>query len=171
MTEIMVGGFYQNGILRTLPHTNAGAPTSGTSGTQAGQAGVGSLLVDTTNAVLYQNTGTIASPNWAPVLVNSTADGITAGATQTQAGATQLTANNSNVTTNAAAGNGVRLPVSYAGADFTVSNATANALQVYGGGTDTINGVVTTTGVSIPANKNAEFFCFTAGALRMQLSA
>jgi hypothetical protein len=44
--------------------TNAGAPTSGTSGTYVGQAGIGALLIDTTNGVLYQNTGTLASPTW-----------------------------------------------------------------------------------------------------------
>lgn len=58
--------------------TNSGAPTSGTSGTFAGQAGVGALLIDYTNAVLYINIGTLASPTWAtlaegsqPVSVNT----------------------------------------------------------------------------------------------------
>ncbi len=44
--------------------TNAGAPTSGTSGTYAGQAGPGSILIDFTNANLYVNAGTLASPTW-----------------------------------------------------------------------------------------------------------
>ncbi len=44
----------------------AGAPTDGTSGTAAGQAGPGSLLIDTTNNVLYSNAGTKASPSWVP---------------------------------------------------------------------------------------------------------
>lgn len=44
--------------------TNAGAPTSGTSGTFAGQAGIGALLIDFTNGVLYINIGTLASPTW-----------------------------------------------------------------------------------------------------------
>lgn len=43
---------------------NAGAPTSGTSGTGAGWAGKGSLCADSTNGTLYQNTGTKASPTW-----------------------------------------------------------------------------------------------------------
>jgi hypothetical protein len=43
---------------------NAGAPTNGTSGTFAGQAGPGALLIDFTNAVLYINIGTLASPTW-----------------------------------------------------------------------------------------------------------
>lgn len=44
--------------------TNAGAPTSGTSGTGAGTAGPGSLCIDYTNAKLYINTNTKASPTW-----------------------------------------------------------------------------------------------------------
>lgn len=45
----------------------AGAPVNGTSGTYAGVARKGSLLVDTTNAVLYINTNTQASPTWTVV--------------------------------------------------------------------------------------------------------
>src|SRR6266545_6415295 len=44
--------------------TNAGAPTSGTSGTYVGQAGPGALLIDTTNGVLYINSNTLLSPTW-----------------------------------------------------------------------------------------------------------
>ncbi len=47
--------------------TNAGAPTSGTSGTLVGIAQPGSLLIDTTNKALYQNTNTAASPTWTAV--------------------------------------------------------------------------------------------------------
>ena len=43
---------------------NAGTPTNGTSGTGVGFAGPGSLCSDYTNAVLYINTGTKASPTW-----------------------------------------------------------------------------------------------------------
>jgi hypothetical protein len=46
---------------------NAGAPTSGTSGTAVNLAGPGCLLVDTTNAFLYINTNTKASPTWTKV--------------------------------------------------------------------------------------------------------
>ena len=44
--------------------SNAGTPTDGTSGTGAGFAGPGSLVTDTTNAVLYINSNTKASPTW-----------------------------------------------------------------------------------------------------------
>lgn len=46
---------------------NAGAPTNGTAGTLNGDAEPGSLLVDTTNAKLYINTNTKASPTWTVV--------------------------------------------------------------------------------------------------------
>lgn len=44
--------------------TNAGTPSSGTSGTFAGQAGPGAVLIDYTNGVMYQNIGTSLSPTW-----------------------------------------------------------------------------------------------------------
>jgi len=50
-----------------LVFSNAGAPSDGTSGTYAGLAGTGSLLTDTTNAKLYINTNTLASPTWTVV--------------------------------------------------------------------------------------------------------
>lgn len=46
---------------------NAGAPTDGTSGTQKGFAAKGALLVDSSNGILYINTGTLASPTWTKV--------------------------------------------------------------------------------------------------------
>jgi len=42
----------------------AGAPTSGGSGTGKGIAGTGSLYLDRTNGVIYQNSGTLNSPTW-----------------------------------------------------------------------------------------------------------
>lgn len=44
---------------------NAGAPTDGVTG--AGVLSKGALLRDTTNAVLYINTGTKATPAWTKV--------------------------------------------------------------------------------------------------------
>lgn len=43
---------------------NAGAPTGSTF---AGQAAKGAVLIDTVNAILYQNTGTQAAPTWTKV--------------------------------------------------------------------------------------------------------
>lgn len=45
-------------------YKNAGAPTNGGSGTLANVASKGALLVDTTNAKAYVNTGTLSSPTW-----------------------------------------------------------------------------------------------------------
>jgi hypothetical protein len=57
-----VGGLLmRNGVIQI---TGLGAPTNGTSGTAAGQAGPGSVYVDATNAVEYLNIGTKASPTW-----------------------------------------------------------------------------------------------------------
>ena len=49
----------------------AGAPTDGTSGTGLGK-GVGSLYIDVTNAKLYINTNTAASPTWTVVGAQTT---------------------------------------------------------------------------------------------------
>ena len=52
--------------------TKAGTPTDGTSGTGAGTAGPGSLCADYTNAKLYINTNTKASPLWTVVGAQTT---------------------------------------------------------------------------------------------------
>lgn len=63
-------------MLRALVNNNvpiltfSGAPTSGTSGTFAGQAGPGAILIDYLNGNQYANTGTLLSPTW------SLADGV-----------------------------------------------------------------------------------------------
>jgi len=44
--------------------TTPGAPVDGTSGTGAGKAGKGCLLIRTDTGVLYINTNTKASPTW-----------------------------------------------------------------------------------------------------------
>lgn len=49
------------------PFTFAGTPVDGTSGTLVGIAQKGALLIDTTNAVLFINTNTQASPTWTMV--------------------------------------------------------------------------------------------------------
>jgi hypothetical protein len=60
--------FYLKAPLRLVQDVvvlvNDGAPTSGPTGTGNGVAGKGSLYIDTTNGVLYINTGTMASPTW-----------------------------------------------------------------------------------------------------------
>ena len=51
----------------------AGVPAAGTSGTYAGHADPGDLIIDVTNKTLYQNTNTLASPTWTQI----TAGGVT----------------------------------------------------------------------------------------------
>ena len=46
---------------------NAGVPSDGAAGTGAGITGTGSLCIDYTNAKLYINTNTKASPLWTVV--------------------------------------------------------------------------------------------------------
>ena len=58
------GGFFWREKQVFPCFTNVGAPTNGTSGTLFGFAPKGALLLDTTNATVYQNTGTLASPTW-----------------------------------------------------------------------------------------------------------
>lgn len=84
---------------------------------------------------------------------------ITAGTTRTQAGATLITADVTTVNTSTAPsagsllGDGVVLPVVGSGSDriFLINN-TANPIQVYGNGSDTINGVAGATGIAMAPN-------------------
>jgi len=46
------------------PFTVAGTPVDGAAGTQFGVAAKGATLIDTTNANMYINAGTLASPLW-----------------------------------------------------------------------------------------------------------
>ncbi|MDR3639075.1 MAG: hypothetical protein P4L84_35045 [Isosphaeraceae bacterium] len=58
---ITVGAGFTGGAV-TVAET-----TPGTTATFAGIAAVGALMIDTTNAILYQNTGTQAAPVWTKV--------------------------------------------------------------------------------------------------------
>lgn len=96
-------------------------------------------------------------------LERSITNGITAATTQTQAAATALVRDFNRVSTVATAGNGVRLPASVAGKEIVVFNDTANAMQVYGASTDTIDGIATATGISQGAGAVTVYRCFVAG--------
>lgn len=143
---------------------NAGTPTNGTSGTAAGRAVKGSLLIDSTNGKLYQNTNTKASPTWTLVEGLSAADSLTARAGGGQGSALALTANFNRVTTVATAADSVALPASSAGNEVIVINSGANPMQVFGAGTDTIDGVATATGVSQMQNSAVLYIAVAAGA-------
>lgn len=90
-------------------------------------------------------------------------DNITAFAGGGQASATPLIGQTSRVTTVATAGDSVMLPKSGAGLEMMVINHGANAMQVFGSGTDTIDDVAAATGVSQMANSLVIYSCATAG--------
>lgn len=88
---------------------------------------------------------------------------ITAGTTQTQAGATPITTQRVKVTVGTS-GDGVKLPSAIVGLEVSVYNSSAsNPMQVYGSGTDTINGQTSTVGVSQPASSIDIYICVSAG--------
>lgn len=96
--------------------------------------------------------------------LRSSQDNITAHAGGTQAAAYQLGPALNRVTVVATAGDSVRLPPSAAGRTVTVINADASdAMQVFGFGTDTINGAATATGISQPAGTTFVYNCTTKG--------
>ena len=85
---------------------------------------------------------------------------VTAFAGGGQASATQLTGAVANVTVVATAAASVKLPAGETGKIFFLQNSdAADSVQVFGNGTDTINGVATATGVAQAAGKSAIYFC------------
>jgi hypothetical protein len=157
-----VGGIYQGGAQSQAVFVSAGPPTSGGSGTLANIAGVGSLLVDTTNGVQYINTGTSSSPTWKSTGGNilgsvSVAENLTATGS-TAVGALALTAHDNFMAT-VAAGTGVSLANLSQGQSQRVWDRTGTvALKVYVLNGQTIDGTAGSTGVSLTAPKAVEFF-------------
>lgn len=105
---------------------------------------------------------TIAAPVWAIQGQTKVNDGLTAHSGGTQAAALLLTHGLNNVTTVAAGADSVKLPPAVLGKIVYVMNsAAANSMQVFGGGTSTINGVATATGVAQAAGKGAVYICIS----------
>ena len=105
-------------------------------------------------------------------LTLSAANALTAHAGGGQASALALTANVNRVTTVATAADSVKLiPATVGAVQIVFNKAASNALQVFGAGTDTINGVATGTGVSLTAGKGALYACAVAGAWDQILTA
>lgn len=88
---------------------------------------------------------------------NSVEAGIVAHAGGGKASATALTAAINEVATVATAADSVKLKPALAGARQSVINSSANAMQVFGQGTDTVNGVATGTGISVAAGATLHF--------------
>lgn len=139
--------------------------------TVSGTVGAGTVPVTlgfytmTTGASLTQALALDASQNatFAGQIMGPAANNIVAHAGGGQASATQLTAMENNVTTVATAADSVKLPASAAGMCVTVINSGANALQLFGNGSDTINGAATGTGISLPAGKTGLYSCPASG--------
>jgi hypothetical protein len=93
-------------------------------------------------------------------------DSLTAFATGGQVSATALSAtkNFHRVTTVATAADSVKLPAATVGQMHYVRNDGANAMQVFGAGTDTINGVATGTGISQAAGTGMWYTSVASGA-------
>lgn len=89
--------------------------------------------------------GTLPSPD-AQLDLTAQADG-------TKANATALGYGVNTLTTVAGAADSVLLPYAYPGAVVFVANTVATAAQVFGKGTDTVDGVATATGVVQGASK------------------
>lgn len=104
------------------------------------------------------NTGAIS-------VQGNVATGLTAHAGGGQASALKLTAAVNRVDTVATAADSVALPApSFVGQQvIVINNAASNSMQVFGSGTDTINGVATGTGVAQAAGKTAIYQAVTTG--------
>jgi len=94
----------------------------------------------------------------------STTTGLTAYAGGGQTNALPLTTGMSTVSTVATTADSVRLPTSVVpGITVTIINTASNSMQLYGAGTDTINGVATATGVAQAGGTIGQYFCPAAG--------
>lgn len=157
--------FQLSGLPATIVLTKAGAPVNGTSGTGAGVAVPGQLLIDTTNGVLYMNVNTQASPTWSAqggsaIEQQTVATGITASATQTLVGATALTARINRVNTSAASGNAVKLAALSPGQSQTIYNDGANPISVFPAAAGVaIDGGSAGAAVTLTNAKRAVFTC------------
>jgi hypothetical protein len=119
------------------------------------------------NSDFWDGVSDLTIPGYEFLSVTNT---ITAFSTGGQASATPLTTMINRVTTVAAAGDSVRLPASAAGLQVVINNRGANPCQVYGAGTDTINGNATATGISQGVNAIVVYTCTAAGNWEVPLA-
>lgn len=89
---------------------------------------------------------------------------LTAAADGLKADATQLSYGVNTVIVVAGAADSCLLPLGYAGARVTVINTVATAIQVFGSGTDTIQGVATGTGNVQAASVATDYICYNVTA-------
>ncbi len=93
-------------------------------------------------------------------LIGSTQNNITAQADGTKANATPITAVKAHVATSAGAADSVLLPPGYPGLEITIFNGGASSIQVFGSGSDTINGAATGVGVTQNNGVSAVYTCY-----------
>lgn len=95
--------------------------------------------------------------------IPSVANAITATAGGTKAAAFVLTADMNRISVCATAADSVLLPPAKVGATMAIANDGAASCQVFGAGTDTIDGIATATGVAIATTKRRIFWCTVDG--------
>lgn len=120
-----------------------------------------SVVIDDTDNI----TGVVALTTTGNIItsayhISSVGNGLTATGT-TQGDALQL-ADQVNVLSTVAASTGVILPAAVVGNIVYIENAGANAVQVYGNGSDTIDGVAAATGVPLTNAKRCMYICIAA---------
>lgn len=122
-------------------------------------------LVDALNT-LISGSGVVSDLTAATLTATRFSVGVNGDATARagggQASATQLSPGFTVVATVATGADSVKLPAGSVGLTAIVRNSGANSMQVFGNGTDTINGVATGTGVAQAANTTAVYVCKTA---------
>lgn len=126
---------------------------------------IAGVAVTASAADLNQIAGDAAGPQ-----KFSFADALTAHSGGGQGSALALTKTINRLTTVAAQGDSVALPAAVPGTICYVINKGANAAQVFGNGTDTINLIATATGVSQGVGTFAKYACTVAGNWEVPLS-
>lgn len=97
-------------------------------------------------------------------LLENAQDNVTATPGGGQAGAVQLTGQTIRITVVATVGDSVKLPPSVAGLEILLINRGVNPVQVFGAGTDTIDGLASAAGVSQMQQSMVIFACTAAGS-------
>lgn len=93
-------------------------------------------------------------------LIGATQNNIVAHAGGGKANATNITGVKARIATCATANDSVKLPPGYPGLEITIRNSGVASAQVFGAGNDTINDVVTATGVAQANNTSAIYTCY-----------
>lgn len=121
------------------------------------------VLFDTARGDVSSNA--LQSLGLAPggLFTESFASTVSAGTVVGQSNATALVSEVNLVTTAATLNGGVLLPASAPGLTILVINATANSITVFGAGSDTVNGVTATTGITQMQNSVCLYVCGVAG--------